>query len=422
MTQAAVADATQPLSPRLQRRGRYLAIASHPFGMIQRMALVGDLATQALVTLGATPGLVGLQAAFAPFATLVQLPSLRAQGRWGKRRLLLGTQLLSLITGLPLIWFGTLAGLGVWALPVFMTSLAATIVLLVAGSTAWWPILHGFVPEARTGRFFAVLRSVWHVGLILYFLFSAWWLSAHPGQFGLLFGLAWGCGLVRAGMLLVFPERRDAEPPRPGPAWKRLLAPGPLRRYLVGVSLDTVVFRLLGPFAIVMLRREAGLTEAQTMITTLAVYGGGLVALYPAGRVVDKVGARSVLLASCGLRAVVVAGVGVLALVASPQVLLWGAGALFLVFALLGQAFGLAEVKVLFALVPGDSPSPYIVTSMVTRSVVASVVALAAGGSLELLLRAGIDPGLVYLGLFGALALIQAAAVIPFRGLERGRE
>ena len=417
-------SASIELSPAEQRRGRLCAIASHPFSMVYRMAIVGTLATQALVTLGASATAVGAHAGLVSFATLIQLPSLRLLSRIEKRQLLLWTQIAGLVTGLPLVAFGWLAGLDSGlAVPLALVSLALTTLALTSGSAAWWPLLHGFVPRSGTARFFAALRSLWHLTLIAFFLGSAWWLKEHPAHFGALFGVAWLCGLIRALTFLVFPERPEGHVEQPRDAFARMRSSPRLRRSLRGVTFDQIGYRALPPFAVLLLRREAGLSEAEVLGLTLSLYTGGLLALLPAGWLSDRVGPRPVLKASCWLRAAVVAGLAGSVLVCEGTSLLVVFCALFLAWAFLTSAFGVAEVKVLFQLAGDASPTGVIVTSVVIRSVVAGAVALAIGVGIDAALAAELLPNLsLYVGVFLVLATLQAGAALPLTRLDLAAE
>jgi MFS family permease len=401
----------------VRRRGRWLAIASHPFSMIFRVAHLRDLATQALLTLGASEAVVGLHASFGSFSTLLQLPALSLMNRIGKRRLLLGTQVAALVAALPLLAYADLRELDPSvSTPLALISLALVVAALSVGSTAWWPLLHGFVTPHRTSRFFAVLRTGWHLSLIAYFVGSAWWVSANPASFGPLFMGAWLCGALRVALVWFFPERSETKPLRVRESLALLWERVPFRLYMIGVTLDLVVLHSVRPFTLVMLRRQVGLSEAETFSITLAFFVGGLVALYPAGRIADRFGARPVLIGTCLLRAVTIAGLAAATMGADDAVLPLVTG-LFFVFSLLNAAFGVAEVKTLFALAPKDSPSAVIVVAVVARNVVAGIAPLVVGGTLQHL-GATVAADTLYQGFFVMAAALQAATLLPFIGVR----
>lgn len=409
-------EAPPELSPEEQRRGRRLALTSHPFSMTYRMAFMGDLATQALVTLGAGPGAVGAFASLGGFASLLQLLGLRLVDRFGKRRLLIATQALACAASLPLLWFGWLQGLDApWGWQVAWACLGVTSLALVCGSAAWWPLLHGYVPRSQTGRFFSVLRTLWHLFLIAFFVGCALWLRASPGGFAPLFGLAWSFGLVRIAVLWRAPERAEGAARPIGSLFGELYRTPALRRYVIGVTLDQAVFRCMAPFTILLLRNHANLGEGQVMVVTVATFAGGMVALLPAGRLVDRLGPRPVLFWTCLVRGALVAGVGAAGIFLEGPALVAAVAGLFVGWSFLFQAFGVAEVKVLFELAGEHNPTQLIVGSIVVRALFAGAIALLAGSALELLLRYSLAPPLtLYLWLFAGLALLQAGAALPF--------
>ena len=100
------------------------------------------------------------------------------------------------------------------------------------------------------------------------------------------------------------------------------------------------------------------------MVTTLALYGGGLLAVYPAGRLVHHFGTRPVLLSTCWLRGLAVGGLGLTPLLSTHGEVLGAVAALFLIYALLSAAFGVAEIQVLFCHAPAEAPSAVIVAPL----------------------------------------------------------
>lgn len=407
------------LSAEDQRRGRRLALAAHPFSMTYRMAFMGDLATQGLITLGAGAGPVGLFTSLGSFAALAQLAGLRFVERIGKKNLIFVTQALALLVSLPLLWFGGLQSLGSpWGWQLALLSLSVVTLALVCGNTAWWPLLHGFVPRTRTGRFFSVLRTIWHLALIGFFLGCTWWLARAPGDFSPLFAIAWVCGLLRILLLWRAPERPESEAHPIRELFATIYRTAALRRYVAGVTLDQAVFRCVPPFTILMLRSEAKLEEHEVMIATVANFVGGMLALLPSGWLVDRLGPRPVLIWTSVLRGLIVLGIGLAGLTLAGRELILAAGGLIMLWSFLVSAFGVAEVKVLFELAGEGNPTQLIVGSVVTRAVFAGVIALILGVALEWLLALEVsEPLTLYLGLFAVLAAFQAGAVVPFRKL-----
>ena len=200
------------LDPARRRRGRRLAVLSHPAGMTHRNVFTDQLPTLALVGLGASEAWIGLQRAFEPVSQLLQLPTLRVVGRHRKRPILMAGQAIAVLGGLPLVAYGTLAHTGGdLALGVALASLWVTAVGIVISQTVWFPLLRSYVEPGRIGEFFGVLRTGWHLTLIAYFLGAQLWLSAHPGAFGALFGVATLAGLLRMLLIARLPDRSASD-------------------------------------------------------------------------------------------------------------------------------------------------------------------------------------------------------------------
>ncbi|HUK62192.1 MAG TPA: hypothetical protein VLV15_02625, partial [Dongiaceae bacterium] len=286
------------LDPARRRLGRRLAVLSHPAGMTHRNAFTDQLPTLALVGLGASETWIGLQRAFEPLSQLLQLPTLRAVGRLRKRSILVVGQLVAVAAGLPLAAYATL---GAWphdaALAVALASLWLTAVGIVIAQTVWFPLLRSYVEPGRIGEFFGVLRTGWHLTLIAYFLGAQRWLASHPGAFGPLFAVATAAGALRIALIARLPDdaatRSDERMPL-----REVLAlvrdRPPLRRYLAGMMLCGGPRRAALPFAVVMMRRSMGLTDADVVLTTVASFAGGFASLYAFGRAVDRFGAAPV--------------------------------------------------------------------------------------------------------------------------------
>jgi len=384
--------------------------------MTFHLGVMGDLATLALVSLGATESLVGLHNGLLRAALLLQLPMLVAVAYVPKRSILVYGQLLALVTSAPLLWFGTIAGLPpAVSVAVVLASLALTAAVVEASGSVWFPLLRGYMEPGGIGSFFGTIRSAWHLVLIGFFLGSTFWLREHESGFGLLFAVGWLCGVIRLPLIARLPERDERGRTRTslGAAAATLLAPGPMRSYLVGISLAGAVRATAVPFTLVMLRREVGFTSAQVVYTTVATYAGGLASLYVWGRVVDRFGAAPVFRAtSIGI------GLSFLSLLAVSEpgtLTLFGVVLFFFVFASLAAGFGVADTRVLFDLTPPEAPAPTLVLARVVTSAAGSLLPFVAGLTLDLLLDRVGAPLSVYRGLFVAAALLHGLAWIPLR-------
>jgi predicted MFS family arabinose efflux permease len=404
------------LQPEEQARGRRLALLSHPFAMTYRRLVTEDLPTLALVSLGAGDAVVGLQRAFEPLSALLQLPSLRALAHMSKRSLLIAGQCVAVAGGLPLLFFASLAALGHdTAVLVAVASFAIAATGLGIAETPWFPMLYSYVRPDRIGRFFGTLRSSWHVALIVSFIGAQRWLSAHPGDFAPVFAAALTCGVLRIAIVWRLPERTDAPRVRirARSALAEFVRRPELRRYFLGVALAGGARRAIMPFAIVVMRRVVGMTEAQVLLATLASFVGGLGSLYVAGRAADRFGSAPVFRASGIGLAVLALGFCALREPGYGAVLL--SAALFCGIAALAAAFGVADTNVLFSLASPEDPTPILTAATAATSSAFAVAPVLAGLALQLAIGLGVEELVAYRALFVIAAIAFAASWIPLQ-------
>lgn len=402
-----------PLDARARRRGRILAVASHPTGYTFRMIFSQNLPTLALVALGASELQVGLQGAFAFAFVALQLPTLRSVGHVSKRAILLAAHVFTLLAALPMVFFDRVAELPQQtAIAIALASFAFVGVGASVGETVWFPLLRGYVEPGQTGRFFGVLRTGWHLTLLLFYAGSQWWLTRHPGSFAPLFALGWGLGAARTFLIAGLPERSERTGVRVRVREALALARDPrMARYLAIISIGNAC-RVTGTvFAIVMLRRAAGFSEGQVLYTTMAFVGGAAVSLYLWGHVVDRVGALPVLRATAAGKAValLLLALAPLAVLDVAWTSLW-----FGVFAVLAAGFGVADTHLVFELTPPEAPARSLVLAAVATGLAAGLGPLLAGAALDAVLPA--DPAgalRTYRGFFAVLALIESSALLP---------
>ena len=410
MTSPAVApNAELPASERA--RGRRLAIVSHPAGMTFRMVLTQHLPTLALIALGASELVVGIQNALVFACIALQLPTLRLMARIPKRTILVRSHFFSVFWATPLIFFAALAD-SPYAIPVAMVCFAMVSAGNGVGDGVWFPLLRGFMEPNSVGRFFGVLRSGWHCALILYFVGSNWWLGAHPGSFGPLFAVAWALGVIRVPFIVRLPERSERSEAgiRMREAWA-LLRNARLRRYLSAAAGTHAVRAATVPFVLVMLRRTMGWGEADALWTTVAVFGGGFLSLYLWGMVVDRIGAVPVFVGTILLQSLLIFG---LAVGIEPGVPVWVVVLWFLGHSVLLAGFGVADTQIVFHLAPEQAPARTIVVSATVSGLVAGLLPVVVGASLNASLPVDPSEGLpVYRSFLFSMALLQVLVCIP---------
>ena len=417
---SAAPSSVDSLSEADRALGRRLAIVSHPAGNAFAIALGEHLPTLALLALGAGEAVVGGQSAIKTGANLLQLPTLRRVARIPKKKILTRGHLLAVAGMLPLLAFTPLreAAEAGDARPAWiaLASLAVASAGISISNTVWFPMLRAYVDPERIGRFFGLLRSGWHSTLIVFYLGAAYWLAHSPGDFAPLFAVVFALGVVRFLLIARMPERSELTDQgiRVRDAFRLIRESPPLRRLMMTVSTGHAMRASVLPFALVMLRREVGFSEAQLLATTIANFAGGLVSLYFWGRVIDRRGAAivfrgtSIGMALLTLSLIVVSGSGDSAFV--------GALLFFFFYAILSAGFGMADTHVLFKLTPVESPARILVAAAVSVATVAALVPLCAGLGLELALGATAERMLVYHVFFAIAATIQAVNWWPARG------
>ena len=409
-----------PLSDSERARGRGLAIAGNACGMPFTIAFTEQLPTLVLVFLGASEALIGLQSGLARGLFVLQLPGLRLVSWFSKRSLLLAGHGLALVASAPLIFFASLSTLerGL-ALGIVLTSLCFTALGASLTELVWFPLLRGYVEPDRIGRFFGAIRTTWHLSVIAFFLGGRAWLAQHPAGFGALFGVAWLLGLMRVPLIANLPERseRSATRTRARDALALVRSNLRLRRYLLGTTAFAALRVSVLPFTLVLLRRELGFSDANVVLTTIALYLGGLVSLYLWGAMIDRIGAYVVFrTASLGSAALYV---GLAFLDEAGALTLPCAIGFFFVQAVLSAGFGLADTRVLFELTPPEAPAPTIVLSSVAVGVGCGLAPLLAGFVLDALLAHAREPLAVYRGYFLVVAGLQALTFLPLRVFRR---
>jgi predicted MFS family arabinose efflux permease len=128
----------------------------------------------------------------------------------------------------------------------------------------------------------------------------------------------------------------------------------PLRRYLAGMMLGGAPRRAALPFAVVMMRRSMGLSDADVVLTTVASFAGGFASLYAWGRAVDRFGAAPVFRVTALASSALLLGLAAV----GPRASLLAMIGFFFVFVALAAGFGVADTHVLFSIAPDHEATP----------------------------------------------------------------
>ncbi|WP_216690870.1 MFS transporter [Hymenobacter siberiensis] len=172
-------------------------------------------------------------------------------------------------------------------------------------------LLSNETTPANKGKVFGFHRSMDTLGAVLGPTAALLWLAARPGQFRLLFLLAFIPGVVAIGFTFFLRERRAVPSSRPvQPFWAVFsywrVAP-PAYRRVVGALVAFALFNSSDAF-LLLLARQRGLSEAGVIglyILYNAVY---VAAAWPLGYLADRLGPRRLLVAGLVLFAAVYSG------------------------------------------------------------------------------------------------------------------
>jgi predicted MFS family arabinose efflux permease len=380
-------------------------------------AFAEQLPTLALVSLGASETLIGVQSGLRLGLASIQLPGLRLISWFPKRQILMAGNVLALWASVPLLFFDVLVGVphGWLPLAIVFGALAFTALGLDLGDLVWFPLLRAYVEPDRIGRYFGVMRTSWHAAVIVFLVGGHWWLTRHENGFALLFRIAWALGLLRLALVWRLPERSElgGERLRARDALALVRHDPRVRSYTIGICWHYGVRTAALPFALVMLRRALGFSNSAAIETTIAIYVGGIASLYLWGAVIDRlgpyVGFRSAALGMAGLYL----GLAFIQPMGAATSLF--AIGFFFAHSLLAQGFAVADTRLLFELAPPEAPSKILVVTAVIEGVCCGVSPAIAGAVLDPLLARASEPLPVYHGFFAAAALLMSLSFVPMR-------
>jgi hypothetical protein len=380
-------------------------------------AFTGQLPTLALVSLGASEALIGVQSGLQMGLAGIQLPALRLITWFPKRSLLICGQLLALAASLPLVFFGAISGLDA-AVAIVFSSLAFTALGLTLSDLVWFPLLRAYVEPERIGRFFGTIRTTWHAAVIVFFLGGS--SGCRATRAASVSCSAWrGRWALRIVLIARLPERseRSGDRLRARDALALVRDDRRLRRYMIGVTWGIAVRAAALPFVLVMLRRALGFSNSDAVATTVALYLGGLVSLYLWGAVVDRLGPY-VVFRTYAL------GVGALYLALAflepaGDATRWIAIGFFFVHSVLSSGHGVADTRLLFDLTPPEAPAKVLVVTAVIEGTLCGLAPMIAGAALDAPRAA--EPLPVYHGFFAVCAVLASLSFLPLRVFRRAR-
>ena len=280
-------------SPAARRRSQSRLIGVAVSGSISS-ALLTSLVPLFLLSLNASPFLIGLVATSEYVQRMGRVVGLQLMHRTGKAGIFFWGRLCSLPAGLALALLAFYGANGVWAAWIGLALFSARGLAYQAGNTAWWPLVQDNTASSGLGAFLTRMRLQQRLLELALPILIGWYLGSQPmaDDFGPLFALAvfstcGGAFLVRAV------AERPLSPPGEGliRRLRQALATPQMRAYALFVMARTAVLAATFPLWVVALT-DWGLPVSYFVWMTPVQALGYVAGLHGWGRMVDRHGSR----------------------------------------------------------------------------------------------------------------------------------
>ncbi len=297
-------------------------------------ALLTSIVPLFLLSLGASPFVIGLAATSNHIQKMGRVVGLQFMHRTGKAGLFFWGRLGSLPAGIALALLAYQGGAGVWAAWIGLAVFTIRGTVQQMGNTAWWPLVQDNTASGGIGSFLTRMRLQQRLLELVLPLLVGWYLGSQPtaNHFALPFALALFSTLASA-----FFARGVAEKAQPAinegllPRLRQVVAEPPMRAYAFFIMARTAVLSATFPLWVVALT-DWGLPVSYFVWMTPVQALGYMAGLQGWGRMVDRHGSRGVLTITLILQAAIApawlflpSGLPWIALWASTIYFLWGA-------------------------------------------------------------------------------------------------
>lgn len=407
-----------------QIRGMRMAFMSQVAG-VHLLLFIGASAICPLfiIKLGGSDLQAMLPASIAGLMILVQIPvSVLIKPAQGKRFLLTCYTLSVLPVGVALLaalWIGA-CPLTVW---IVLVSLFLSQLLLYAGSTFWYPLLHDVVPARQLGRFFGNLRAIWSVAYFGLSVLAGIFLGqdAQVWKFVVVFGVVTALQLVREPFVARIPVRSKTV--MVANAWREDIAYILKRKDILIFSGYFILLMFLAGFLtqpLVLYMKHLGFSMRDNTLIYASSVLGSVLALVLAGRIIDWIGTRRVF---CGVH-VILSGLALLIALVGSLPMAYIKPCMTVLQIMAGAALavaGLANTAQIFHMAPAGAKTMFMSVMTVVGVMGLALSPFLAGLILDSPWRTlSVDVGPltfgIYQGLFlgAGLGLLLAMILIPF--------
>lgn len=294
------------IEPRRLWRGLAVSVLASTLGCVWVAIALGMSTTMLMLHLGASGFQIGLVVTTQQVAVLAQLPAAFLVTKIKRRRpfwgwLALIHRILWITPALVLLTGRLNDGQRIW---IILAAISISALFSQSASIAWFSWMADMVPEKVSGRFWGIRQTV----VMSSILFTAVWAGRLLDNFSLegpaaasrgfvsLFVIATLLGLADILLHWTVPEPEPVQAPRGSAlaALRTLWQEHDFRFLTLAMGTWMFTVGLVGSFGPVFLREYHHATYTQLGITAMAGSLGALVAGIPIGRMVDRIGARSV--------------------------------------------------------------------------------------------------------------------------------
>ena len=413
-----------------QTRGMRLAFMSQVVGVhLQLFVSVSAICPLFIIKLGGSDLQAMLPASIFGLMLLVQIPiAVLIKPAQGKQFLQTCWTLSALPIGVALLtalWIGA-CPLTVW---IVLAALFLSQLLLSAGSTFWFPLLHDVVPARQLGRFFGNLRAIWSVAYFGLSVLAGIFLGqdAQVWKFVVIFGVVAALQLIRQPFIARIPVQSKAD--IVANAWRENIT------YILKHK-DVLVFggyfmllMFLAGFLtqpLVLYMKHIGFSTRDNTLIYAASVLGSVIVLVLAGRIMDRIGTRLIFF---GVH-VVLSGLALLIVLVGSLPLAYAKPCMTVLQIMAGAALavaGLANTAQIFHMAPATAKTMFMSIMVVICMMGLALSPLLAGLILESPWRTlSVDVGPltfgIYQGMFlgAGLGLLLAMIMLPFIQNVRG--
>ena len=260
-------------------------------------ALLTSIVPLFMLSLGASPFLIGLVATSSHIQKMGRIVGLQFMHRTGKAELFFWGRIGSLPAGIALAILAFQGGAGVWAAWGGLVVFTIRGAVQQMGNTAWWPLVQDNTSRGAVGSYLARMRLQQRLLELVLPLFVGWYLGSLPvaRDFALPFALALFSTFAGAFLARGVTEKKQPQPVENlFPRLRQVIAEPPMRAYGLFIMARTAVLSATFPLWVVALT-DWGLPASYFVWMTPVQALGYMAGLHSWGRMADRHGSRSIL-------------------------------------------------------------------------------------------------------------------------------